>query len=167
MLLPDFCGACSTDHAGNYNLICFQDLTEIQLRHWHSWVLGKRQGQRNSSYLKTFAKGGEKRNLTVCKGLSFVEKAHCTGSVCRKAEVGQRHLTNWLAKETEPWKAEPCSAPSLPLNIIKAWCITKNVLVFSEVQQLRKNPVHFFLFLHGFMPCTKYESKLHILKAFY
>lgn len=131
--------------------------------------IGKRQGQRNSSYLRSFTKGGQKRSLTACTGLG---KTHCRRSVCRKAKVGQRgarlrHLTNCLPRETEPWRAEPCNPPSPPLNITKAWCITGNMLIVSEVQQLRKNPVHFFFFPCGFMPCTKYGSKLHILKAFY
>lgn len=122
MSLPDFCSSSPTDRAGNYNLICFQNLTEVQLRHWHSWVLGKREGQRNNSYLRSFAKGGQKRSLTVCKGLSFLEiKTQCR-SVLRKAEIGQRHLTNWLARDTEPWRAEPCNTPSPPLNSTKTSC---------------------------------------------
>lgn len=115
MLLPDFCRSCSTDRAGNYNFICFQDLTEVQLRHWHSWVLGKRQGQRNSSYLRSFAKGGQKRSLTTCP----LWKKHTAEQACAgiqrlgRGEHGWGTSPHWQGRQS-PGEQNPAMPPLLP-----------------------------------------------------
>lgn len=74
MLLPDFCSSCSTDRAGN----------SFASRTWQKSSgdtgipgylhIGKRQGQRNSSYLRSFTKGGQEFNSLYRAGENTLQK---------------------------------------------------------------------------------------------